>query len=113
MKTHRILITRIAAAAALIFTPSLHAADRFWIDPAGGTFNLTTDWSATDGGAGGASVPGAVDTANFTLNSTYTVFINANATNLSLEVENGTVTFDIAGTYTATSSSAVLIGNVS
>ena len=115
MKTPRILTSRIAAAAALIFTPALHAADRFWIDSLGGAFDISGNWSATDGGVGGATVPAAADVANFTLNNTYTVTFNAAATNLALDVENGNVTFDLNGlSYTATSNfGAAFIGNVS
>ena len=114
MKTHGILITRIAAAAALIFTPALHAADRFWIDPLGGSFTDIGNWSATDGGAGGATVPGVADIANFTLNNTYTVLFGGGATNLELEVKNGNVTLDLDFTsYTATGFNAVRIGNAS
>ena len=58
MKTPRILALSIAS---FLFAPSLHAVDRFWIDTAGGPFADIANWSATDGGAGGATVPGAAD----------------------------------------------------
>ena len=114
MKTPRILASRIAAIAALLcLAPSLHAASRFWITPTGGTFGTSANWSATDGGAGGASVPGAADFANFTLNSTYTVTFAAGVTNLNLAVQIGTVTFDLGGlTYTLTSTTGVDVGFV-
>ncbi len=117
MKSHpqSILATSIAAAAALLCLASpLHAADRFWIDSLGGSFSDLANWSATDGGAGGASVPVAADVANFTLNSTYTVTFSSAPTNLGLDVENGNVTLDLNGlTYTLTSGGAVFAGNVS
>jgi hypothetical protein len=40
---------------------STAGADRFWINSAGGNFTSTANWSATPGGAGGASVPTASD----------------------------------------------------
>ena len=44
-------------------------ANRYWVGS--GTWNTssTTNWSASSGGAGGASVPGAADTAYFDANS--------------------------------------------
>ncbi len=114
MNTPRILATSIAAAAALLLlAPSLHAADRFWIDPAGGPFADIANWSATAGGAGGATVPGAADVANFTLNSTYTVTFGAAVTLNALDAENGNVTLDLGGfTHTLTSGAASFIGEV-
>ena len=101
-------------AVALALAPSLtHAADRFWIDGLGGPFATTTNWSATDGGAGGASVPGVADIANFTLNNTYTVNFASAVTNTDLDVENGNITFDLGGfTYSLTSGNGISIGNV-
>ncbi len=98
----RILVTGIAA---LLLPATLHAANRFWIDPLGGSFTATTNWSATSGGAGGASVPIAADVANFTLGANYSVSFSGATTNLALDVDNGTVTFALNGsTYTTTGS---------
>ncbi len=76
-------------------------ASRFWV---GGTGNwdasTTTNWSATSGGGGGASVPTASDDVTFdTLSNAtaYTVTITATAACLSLTVGNpaaGAITFD-------------------
>jgi fibronectin-binding autotransporter adhesin len=60
------------ACIALCSAPS-HAAERYWIDAAGGSFTDTGNWSATDGGAGGAGVPTASDLAIFRISNTYTV----------------------------------------
>jgi T5SS/PEP-CTERM-associated repeat protein/autotransporter-associated beta strand protein len=57
------LITLAAALAGM--TAPVHAADRHWIDSAGGSFTDTGNWSTTDGGAGGASVPGGADKGSF------------------------------------------------
>ncbi|MDX2191099.1 MAG: T9SS type A sorting domain-containing protein [Bacteroidota bacterium] len=51
---------------------SLFAANRFYVrngSGCGGTFNTTSCWSATSGGASGASVPTAADDAIFDANS--------------------------------------------
>ena len=106
MKTSRsILATRIAAAAAILcVAPSLHAAERYWIGPKANTapFNSSDNWSTNYGGAGGAGVPGAGDNAKFTLAGTYTVDFSAlSPTNTNLEIQLGTVSFDLVGqTYT-------------
>ena len=102
MNTPRILTATIAA---LLLAPSLHAADRFWLDTSGtASFASVTNWSATSGGASGASVPGAADTANFDLAGTYTVAFSGGAiTNTAFEIRGGTVTFDLNnGSYTLT-----------
>jgi hypothetical protein len=43
-------------------------ADRYWVGGSG-SWNSTTKWSATSGGASGASVPTASDNAIFDANS--------------------------------------------
>lgn len=80
-------------------------ASRFWV---GGTGNwdasTTTNWSATSGGAGGASVPTSSDSVTFDSASNgtdYTVTITATANCLSLTVgapATGKIT--LAGTST-------------
>jgi hypothetical protein len=45
----------------LFFTVLSFAADRYWVGGAAGNWNSAANWSATTGGAGGASVPGAND----------------------------------------------------
>jgi fibronectin-binding autotransporter adhesin len=57
-------------------------ADRYWVGGSG-SWNSTTKWSATSGGASGASVPTASDNAIFDANSGaahYTVTVTDNAT---------------------------------
>lgn len=105
-RARSILVTRIAAAVlACLATSSLHALDRTWTNAAGGTFSTNANWDTV--------APGVGDIANFTLNTTYTVTFTAGPTNTDLDVENGTVTFDLNGfTYTLTSASAADIGNV-
>jgi hypothetical protein len=57
-------------------------ADRYWVGGSG-NWNSTSKWSATSGGASGASVPTASDNAIFDANSAaahYTVTVTDNAT---------------------------------
>jgi hypothetical protein len=57
-------------------------ADRYWVGGTG-SWNSTAKWSATSGGASGASVPTASDNAIFDANSAaahYTVTVTDNAT---------------------------------
>ncbi len=109
----RFSLRRVPSAVLLSLAPALHAADRFWITPAGGTHGTAANWSATDGGAGGATVPGVADVANFTPNNTYTVNFGAAATMNALDAENGNVTLDLGGfTCTLTSGGASFIGQV-
>ena len=86
-------------------------ADRYWV-AGSGSWNSTTKWSTTSGGASGASVPTAADNAIFDVNSSsgvYTVTVTDNATcaNLTFTPEpvDGVTVFDvgvnfvIAGTF--------------
>lgn len=97
---------------------------RYWVGFSGGSFNSTANWSATDGGASGASIPLPQDTAMFTANSitstgrTITVNLAANPaldfTNVlnspavTIALTNGTtyvnggLILDGVGTFTTT-----------
>ena len=80
-------------------------ADRYWVGGAG-TWDATTttNWSATSGGAGGASAPTSVDNVIFDSlsNATlYTVTVGTNAVCNDLTVAapvTGAVTFSLAAT---------------
>jgi len=66
-------------------------ADRYWVGGAG-SWNSTTKWSTTSGGASGASVPTAADNVIFDTNSgaahfTVTVTDNATCANLTITPE--------------------------
>ena len=86
-------------------------ADRYWVGGAG-TWNLssTTNWSATSGGAGGASVPTAADSVFFDQAATYTVTCTDNLVCLNFTVSAGTVTFatGLAPTFTISGSLTLL-----
>jgi len=114
-------------------------ASRFWV---GGTgtwdSSTTTNWSATSGGAGGASVPGASDDVTFDASSgggTVTPNYNMTVTSITMGAFTGTLdfsannksptmsTFDFSGTgvrtlnmgtgtFTITGSSACFNGGV-
>ena len=61
MKRHLLILS------LFIFTLISHEsfAQRFWISAAPSNWNNTANWSASSGGAGGASVPGASDLVTF------------------------------------------------
>ena len=69
-------------------------ADRFWVGGAG-TWNTTstTNWSASSGGASGASVPTTADSVFFDQAGTYTVTMTGALACLDITVSAGTVTF--------------------
>lgn len=64
------LLRTVALFVALLAAGTAHASPRFWV---GGTGtwdgSTTTHWSATSGGAGGASVPATPDSVTFDSNS--------------------------------------------
>lgn len=74
-------------------------AARFWV---GGTgtwdATTTTNWSATSGGASGASVPGAAD--DVTIDSSFTVTTNYNVSVISVTINAATATLSLGGTLT-------------
>lgn len=76
-------------------------ANRYWRGGAG-TWDTTTttNWSATSGGAGGASVPTAADSVFFDQAGTYTVTMTGALTCLDITVSAGTVTFATGTTPT-------------
>lgn len=73
-------------------------ANRYWVGGSG-TWNTTstTNWSASSGGASGASVPTSSDSVFFDQAGTYTVTLTGTLNCLDLTVSAGSVTFN-AGT---------------
>jgi len=69
-------------------------ADRYWVGGTG-TWNTssTANWSASSGGASGASVPTAADSVFFDQVGTYTVTMTGTLRCLDITVSAGTVTF--------------------
>lgn len=80
-------------------------ADRYWVGGAG-TWDstTTTNWSATSGGAGGASVPTSVDNAIFNSASypsgAVTITMGTSQSCLNLTVSAPSVTFTFSGVGT-------------
>lgn len=71
-------------------------AARFWVTGGTGDWNSTTNWSATTGGASGASVPGSADTAAFDASSgsgTATLDISPTIQTLTMTGFTGTLAF--------------------
>jgi fibronectin-binding autotransporter adhesin len=86
-------------------------ADRFWVGGSG-TWNTssTTNWSASSGGASGASVPTAADSVFFDQAGTYTVTTTGALTCLDFTVSAGTVAFTNVGAITVSGSMSLLAG---
>ena len=84
MRGNRKALCVLACAIAGVASPAL-AAPRFWINPAGGSFHLATNWAPT--------VPGAGDDAIFNLGSAlpYAVALSLNVTNEQLDIANDNV----------------------
>lgn len=73
-------------------------ADRYWVGGSGTwSASATTNWSATPGGAGGASVPTLADSVFFDQAGTYTVTCIGSQNCLNFTISAGTVT--IAGSF--------------
>jgi len=71
-------------------------AARFWVTGGTGNWNSTTNWSATTGGASGASVPGSADTATLDASSgagTVTLDISPTIQTLTWTGFTGTLAF--------------------
>lgn len=86
-------------------------ADRYWVGGTG-TWNTTstTNWSATSGGASGASVPTTADNVIFDQAGTYTVTMTGALACLNITVSAGVVTlngFNINGLTVAGSWSTI------
>ena len=71
-------------------------ANRFWVGGGTGNYNSTTNWSASSGGASGASVPTTVDDVFFNASSgsgTATINVASNCGSLNLTGFAGALTF--------------------
>ena len=88
-------------------------ANRFWV---GGTAawdaTVGTKWSATSGGAGGASVPTVADDVFFDRALTYTVTITTTRVCRNITVSAGTVTFAGTGTLNVRGSMDLRAGTI-
>lgn len=100
-------------------------ADRYWVAGGTGNYNSTTNWSATSGGASGASFPSTVDNVFFNALSgagIATINVASQCANLNLTGFLGTLAFTNAltlngtilnfglGTYTVTGAGYLRFG---
>lgn len=85
---------------ALFIAAISHAANRFSV--ATGNWNATTTWSATSGGAPGASVPAAGDVVTIEGGFTVTLNVNSAALNTLTIVSGSTLSTTTTRTLTAT-----------
>jgi hypothetical protein len=86
-------------------------ASRFWVGGSGTWDNSsTTHWSATSGGAAGASAPTNADTATFDSNSgtAATVTVASTAVSLNTTVNKSDITLSLSGSPTLCTSAGVL-----
>lgn len=97
--------------AFLLFSANAFAGKRYWISTTTSNWNTTANWSTTNGGAGGASVPGTSDTIYFTSSKTGQCTLDVNASVKRWEMGSGCGTFS-QGTYNLTvgTTGAVLSG---
>jgi len=90
-------------------------ANRYWVGGSG-TWNTssTTNWSASSGGASGASVPTAADSVFFDQATTYTVTCTGALTCLDITVSAGVVTFidGTTPTFSISGSMSLVSGTV-
>jgi hypothetical protein len=87
-------------------------AARFWVGGSGtwSTTN-TANWSATSGGAGGASVPGAADDVTIDGNSgSPTITTNYNASVISVTINAAAATLSLGGTLTCSGAITLTAG---
>lgn len=86
-------------------------AARFWVGGTGTWDSTTTaNWSATSGGAGGASVPGAaddvtIDTASITVTTNYNISV------ISVTIDASAATLSLGGTLTCSGAITLTQGN--
>ncbi len=69
-------------------------ASRYWVASSSSSWNDASCWSATNGGSGGASIPGASDIARFTSAATgdCSISTNANVEGMNINGYSGTIT---------------------
>src|SRR5262245_29026002 len=89
----------------LIYAAPAGAQSFNWLPTNGGLFDAAANWNP----AGGP--PNAGDTANFDLTSTYTTTFQSNVTTATVNVGNGTVTWQMSGrSLTLTGGSGIVVG---
>jgi hypothetical protein len=92
------------------FSSALQAANRYWIATSTANWNNTANWSTTPTGAGGASVPGSSEIANFTSSRVGNCIINATVSLTSLVISSGYTGTITQGANPVTISGAATFG---
>src|SRR3989344_4486557 len=77
----------VAVGSSLFFAQGAEAANRYRVGT--GDWNTAASWSATSGGAGGASVPGSADLAIFEATSTASMSLDAAVNVLGIQIDSG------------------------
>lgn len=86
-------------------------ANRYWVNGGTGNWSSTTNWSATSGGASGASVPGSADDVFFDNLGNSNSSVNSNFIVLSVNVSSGyTSTLNITSNFTLTATVSITLG---
>ena len=86
-------------------------AARYWVNGGTGNWSSTTNWSASSGGASGASVPGASDDVFFDNLGNSNSSANSNFIVLSINVSSGyTSTLNITSNFTLTATVNIILG---
>jgi hypothetical protein len=98
----RIITITVFSFLLVFLSNEVHAAKRYWIKTSAAKWNDTTNWSATSGGAGGASVPGVNDTAYFNGSGTGNDTLDVNVSVKHLNIASGYTGKIVQGTYTVT-----------
>lgn len=86
----------------MVLTIAGLAQNRFWIAASPGNWNDPANWSTTSGGAGGASVPGAGNTAIFNANGQGNCTLDISPTVNGITVNGYTGTLDLSGNLLTT-----------
>lgn len=118
----------LLVAFLFVLSHRIQAANRYWVSTGASNWNNTANWSATDGGAGGASVPGINDAVTFDFNGrgNCTIDVAVNIQQLTVQLlftgvisqganpitVAGTVTFN-SGTFTGGSADILFGGDYS
>lgn len=84
MKRVYLLFTFCFFASVLVL-----AAPRYWVGPLNGNWNNSAYWSATNGGPGGAGVPGPDDAVNININAL--INVDVSPTVFSLTIASGRI----------------------
>jgi len=92
----------------LLLSSSIKAANRYWISGGLGNWNDINNWSTTNGGTGGASVPSVTDKAIFNANGLGNCNIDAIVSIGGLTVNGYTGIIDLLGFPFTTSGSVSL-----